>query len=64
MTTRYIGGDGLSIGDRMTRYGRLLHAAPIARSGRWKDQCYCGSTIIVRYRGRLYCRGCGRRVPR
>jgi len=39
---------------------RVLKDRPIVRQG-WPHQCYCGTAMWVRYRGRVYCQRCGRR---
>jgi hypothetical protein len=56
----YIGGPRLSIGERMRRYRAALHAAPVVAEG-YPHQCRCGALVVVKHRGRFYCRNCGRR---
>lgn len=57
----YIGGD-LSYQERYERYIKpILSELPRTDSYNPADQCRCGTTARVRYRGRWYCPRCGRR---
>ncbi len=57
----YIGGD-LSWEERYKRYIKpILSELRVMDSGNPRDQCRCGTTGRVKYRGRWYCPRCGRR---
>lgn len=56
----HIGGN-LSYADREKRYLKMLRELPVTDSNEPRDQCRCGQTARVKYRGRWYCPRCGRR---
>ena len=57
----YLGGDNqtmVQIAERVYRCLRPLRPVDVG----WPWQCFCGSYLKIRYRGRHYCWLCGRRI--
>lgn len=44
----------------LANYAAKFAVAPVVAEG-WPHQCRCGTMTIIRYRGRNYCRRCGKR---
>ena len=57
----YLGGDNQTMAEIAERVHRCLRPLPAVDVG-WPWQCFCGATVLARYRGRHYCWRCGRLI--